>query len=96
MLWAQLTSKDYVRAEHKLHSISELFISQVISPQVIFYVYFLAYLYSEGTQHENLYPTGWPILVCGPTQEPVLATANTGKNQLGDVLGKMQVSGPEG
>ena len=56
---------------------------------------FLAYLYSLGTQHGNLHPTGWPILFCGPTQDPVLATANTGK-KLGEVLEKMQVNGPEG
>ena len=30
---------------------------------------------------ENLQPAGWPILFCGPTQELVLATANTGKNR---------------
>ena len=36
MLWAQSTTKDYIRAEHKLHSISKLFISQVIKPQVMF------------------------------------------------------------
>ena len=30
---------------------------------------------------ENLHPAGWPILFCRPTQEPVLATGNTGKNQ---------------
>ena len=29
MLWAQSTTKNYIRAEHKLHSISKLFISQV-------------------------------------------------------------------
>ena len=40
---------------------------------------FLANLYSADTRHGNLHPTGWPILFCGPTQEPVLATANTGK-----------------
>ena len=56
---------------------------------------FLAYLYSAGTQHGNLQPTGWPILFCGPTQDPMLATANKGKN-LGEVLEKMQVNGPEG
>ena len=43
-------------------------------------VFFLAYLYSAGTQHKNLHPAGWPILFCGPTQEPVLAKASTGKN----------------
>ena len=42
---------------------------------------FEAYLYSVGTQHENLQSAGWPILFCGPTQEPVLATANTEKNR---------------
>ena len=42
---------------------------------------FWAYLYSAGTRHGNLHPTGWPILSCGPTLEPVLATANTRKNR---------------
>ena len=32
--WAESTTKDYIRAEHKLHSISKSFISQVITPQV--------------------------------------------------------------
>ena len=46
-----------IRAEHKLHSISKLFISQVIIPQVFFFFFFFflaAYLYSAGTQHGNL------------------------------------------
>ena len=30
----------------------------------------LAYLYSADTQHGNLPPAGWPVLFCGPTQEP--------------------------
>ena len=34
---------------------------------------------SAGTQHRNLHPAVWPILFCGPTQEPVLAISNTGK-----------------
>ena len=29
---------DYIRAEHKLHSVSKLFISQVIIPQVMVYL----------------------------------------------------------
>ena len=36
VLWAQSTTKDYIRAEHKLQSISKLFIPQVIIPQVFF------------------------------------------------------------
>ena len=43
--------------------------------------YFWAYLYSVGTQHGNLHPAGWSILFFGPTQEPVLAIASTGKNR---------------
>ena len=65
VLSAQSATKDYVRAEHKLQSISTLSISQVI----IHKSYFWAYLYSAGTQHGNLHPAGWPILFCGPTQE---------------------------
>ena len=39
-------------------------------PQVmLFFFFFLAYLYSEGTQHGNLHPAGGPILFCEPTQE---------------------------
>ena len=32
-----------------------------------------------GTPDRNLHPARWHILFCGPTQEPVLASANTGK-----------------
>ena len=91
MLWAQSTTKDYIRAEHKLQFISKLFIPQVSyhNPNSIHNfgrqnqknnnTCFGAYLYSASTQHGNLHPARWPILSCGPTQEPVLATANTGK-----------------
>ena len=48
-----------------------------------------------GDSNRNLHPEGWPILFCGPTQELVLATANTGK-KLGEVFEKMLVNGPEG
>ena len=58
--------KDYIRAEHKLHAIFKLFISQVIIPQVFFcccflcfffvllFFFFWACLYSAVTQHRNL------------------------------------------
>ena len=36
MLWAQSATKDYIRAEHRLHSISKLFIPQVFTPQAFF------------------------------------------------------------
>ena len=54
---------------------------------------FGAYLYSAGTQHGNLHPAGCRILFYGSTQDPVLATANTGKIWRG--LEKMQVNGLE-
>ena len=41
MLWAQSTTKDYIRAEQKLHSISKSFISQVIISQVMFLSLFI-------------------------------------------------------
>ena len=40
MLSAQSTTKDYIKAEHKLHSISKSFISQVTIPQVMFFFFF--------------------------------------------------------
>ena len=53
------------------------------------------------TQHRNLHPAGWPILFCGPTQEPVLAAANIrkswdsfGKNA-GEWTGRVQIGEEE-
>ena len=37
MLCALSSTRDYIRAEHKLHTSSKLFISQVILPQVMFF-----------------------------------------------------------
>ena len=61
-----------------------------------FFFFILAYLYSAGTQHGNLHPAGWPILFCRPTQEAVLATANTGRKKTGEVLEKNAGNGLEG
>ena len=79
VVWAQSITKAYIRAEQKLHSISKLFISQVITPQVICCCCFLAYLCSAGIKHGNLHPARWPSLFCRPRQDSVLATANRGK-----------------
>ena len=76
VLWAQSTTKDYIRAEHKLYLKVSHFTCHFTTCHV-----FWAYLYSAGTQHGNLHPAGWPISFCGPTLGPVLATANTGKKQ---------------
>ena len=37
VLSAQSTTKDYIRAEHKLQTTSKLFIPHVIIPQVMFF-----------------------------------------------------------
>ena len=39
---------------------------------------FWAHLCSADTRQGNLHPARWSFLFCGPTQEPVLAAANTG------------------
>ena len=43
--------------------------------------FFLAYLYSAGTQHGNLHLAGWPILFCGPTQEPCVSHSQHRRNR---------------
>ena len=48
VLRAQSTIKDYIRAEHKLHPICRLFISQVIIPQVIFLYFFFSLFIFRG------------------------------------------------
>ena len=53
MLWARSTTKDYIKAEHKLHSTSKLFISQVIIPQVILVSSFVGAL--SSVSHEGLH-----------------------------------------
>ena len=49
---AQSTTKDYVRAEHKLHSISKLFMSQVIIPYVMFVCFFSLFLFRGHSTRE--------------------------------------------
>ena len=76
MLWDQSTTKDYITAEDELHSISKLFIWQVIIPQVMFFEpIYIPWALNTGTCIQ----LGWPNLFCGPKREPVLATANAGK-----------------
>ena len=74
LLWAQSTTGDYIRAEHKLNSMY-LQVIHFTSHHTtsLFLYFFLAYLYSAGTQHRNLHPAGRPISFCGPTQEPCVS-----------------------
>ena len=78
-------------AEHKLHSISKLDISQVIISQVKFFEpIHIPRALNTGTclrQGDLFYSVG-------PHRNSLLATANTGKIRRG--FGKMQMNGPEG
>ena len=62
---------------------------------------FFAYLYSAGTQHGNLHPTGWPILFCGPTKEPCVSHSQNRKNRerfannAGEWTGRVTISKEE-
>ena len=85
MLLAQSTTKDYIRAEHKLYYNSKLnIISQVvILPQVMFFEpIYMPRALNTGTCIQQ----GDLFLFCRPTQE----------KKLGEVLEKMQVNGLEG
>ena len=93
MLLAQSTTKDYIRAEHKLYYNSKLkIISQVIIlPQVLFFEpIYMPRALNTGTciQQGDLFYSA------GLHRNYVLATANTEKS--GEVLEKMQVNGQEG
>ena len=44
------------------------FTSHYTTSHVFCLFFFWAYLYSAGTQHRNLHPAGWAILICLPTQ----------------------------
>ena len=109
VLSAQSTTKEYIRAEQKLHPITKLFISQVIVLQVMF---FSLYVFRGHSQQEpasgsHLFlfcrPTQEPapILFCGPTQEAVSATSNTRKNwerfwkNAGEWTGRVEISKEE-
>ena len=43
---------DYIRAEHKLHPICRLFISQVIIPQVMFFFFFSLFIFRGHSTRE--------------------------------------------
>ena len=69
---------DYIRAEHKLHAIAKLFISEVIIPQVMFSEpIHIPWALNAGTciQQADLFYSA------GLHRNHVLATANTGKNK---------------
>ena len=92
MLLAQSATKDYIRAEHKLHSISKIFISQVIITEVmVFEPIYIPRELNTGAYIRQ----GDLFYSAGLHRNHVLATANT--REIGRGFGKkMQVSGPEG
>ena len=67
----------------KLHSISKLFVSQIVIPQVMFFEpIYIPRALNTGTCINRLWKrAGWPILFRGSTQELELARANVGKTR---------------
>ena len=96
----------YIRAEHKLHSISKLFFSQGIIPQAFFFSFFSFFLCFFLFFQPRLF-----IFRRHSTREPAsgrvthfILRAHTGtmcqpqpkQEKSGEVLEKMRVNGPEG
>ena len=84
MLWAQSTTKDYIRAEHKLHSICKLFISQVML--LFFWQIYIPQVLNTGTciQQGDLFYSGTSV------------SHSQHRKKIGRCLEKVQVNGPEG
>ena len=111
VLWARSATKDYIRAEHKLHSISKLFISQVIIPQVMFCVCVCVFvwglLFFQPIYIPRAFNTGTRIwqgnlfYSAGLHRNHVLATANTGEigrsfeTNAGEWSGRIEISTEE-
>ena len=83
VLRAQSTTKGYIRAEHKLHSVSKLFISQVIIAQVMFF------------QPIHI-PQALSMGTCIRQGDLFYYADLRKKKSSGEILEKMQVNGPEG
>ena len=77
MLWTKSTTKDYIRAEHNLHSIPKLFISQVIIPQA----FFLSLFIFRGHSVREPASSRVTCLLCGPTQEPRVSHSQYRENR---------------
>ena len=111
VLWTESTSKDYIRAEHKLQSISKLFIPQVIIPntkstaQIVFTI---SKRKTRNTTTRVLEPIGIPRALNTGTfiqQGDLFYSKGLRRNRrqpqltqerLGRGFGKMQVNGLEG
>ena len=88
MLLAQSITKDYIKAEHKLHSNSKIFISQVSIPEVWFLSLFI---FHGNSTREPASGRVTYLILRAYTGTTCLATANT--EESGEVLDKMQVNG---
>ena len=93
MLSAQSTTKDYIRAEHNLHSISKFFISQVIIPQVMF---FELISISRALNTETCLRQGDLFNSAGLHKNHMLVTANTEEIRRGlDLTGRVEINKEE-
>ena len=88
MLWAQSTTKDYIRSENKLDSISELFIppvylqvSHLTSHHTTKWCFFLPIYIPRALKTGTCIQLGDLFYSAGLHRNWLLATANTGKNR---------------
>ena len=82
---------DYIRAEHKLHPISKLFISQVIIPQVMFFL--SLFIFCGHSTWEPASSRLTYFVLRAYTETSVNQSQHRKKS--GEVLEKMQVNGLE-
>ena len=101
MFLAVSTTKDYIRAEHKLHSISKLFISQVIIPYFMFFVVvfclfvcFSLFIFRGHSVREPASSRVTYFILWAYTGTGVSHSQH--RKKIGRGLGKMHVNGPEG
>ena len=98
VLGVRSTTKDYIRTEHKLHSISKLLISQVTIPQVMFFEpIYISHELNMGTciqQGDLFYSAGLHKNQCQPqlTQEKI--RRGFGKNT-GEQTERVEISKEE-
>ena len=96
VLRAQSTTKDYIRAKHKLHSISKLFISQVIITQFMFF--FNLFIFRGHSTREPASGRVTHFFSAGLHRNHVLAITSTGKigrsfgKNAGEWTGRVEIS----
>ena len=104
VLEAQSITKGYIRAEHKLHSVSKLFISQVMIPQVMdrcccccfLFFYFCLFIFRVHSKREPASRRVTYFILRAYTGTGVSHSQRRKKNRERFLLKKMQMNGLQG